>query len=48
MDLAVHIKLVIPNTLDKLEFEVDQIYNGIRDESFVKVPEWDVGTPHFL
>ncbi len=48
MDLAVHIKSVIPNTLDKLEFEVDQEYSGIRDESFVKVPGWNVDKPYFF
>jgi len=48
MDLAVHIKSVIPNTLDKLEFAVDQEYSGIRDESFVKVPGWNVGKPYFF
>lgn len=48
MDLAVHIKSVIPNTLDNLEFEVDQEYSGIRDESFVTVPGWEIGEPYFF
>jgi hypothetical protein len=48
MDLAVHIKSVIPNTLDNLEFIVDQEYSGIRDESFVTVPGWEIGEPSFF
>lgn len=48
LDLAIHIKSVIPNTLDKLEFEVDQEYSGIRHESFVTVPGWDIGEPNFF
>ena len=48
MDLAVHIKSVIPNTLDKLEFVVDPEYSGIRGESFVTVPGWEIGEPSFF
>ena len=48
MDLAIHIKSVIPNTLDNLEFIVDKEFSGIHDESFVAVPGWEIGEPYFF
>mgnify|MGYP003342001798 CR=1 FL=1 len=42
LNLAIHIKSVIPNTLDNLQFEVDQKFSGIRKESFVSVPGWEI------
>jgi hypothetical protein len=48
MDLVVHIKSVIPNTLDNLVFVVDEKYSGIRHEPFVAVPGWNLGEPYFF
>jgi len=41
-------KSVIPNTLDALVFVVDEKYSGIRDETFVTVPGWNMGEPTFF
>ncbi|MFM7797037.1 MAG: hypothetical protein ACKO7N_09775 [Candidatus Nitrosotenuis sp.] len=48
LNLAIHIKSVIPNTLDNLQFEVDQKFSGIRKESFVSVPGWEIKDPYFF
>lgn len=47
VDLVIHIKSVIPNTLDNFQFVVDEINSGVRDESFVSVAGWNIGTPIF-
>ncbi|MBP0134061.1 MAG: hypothetical protein ITD40_03750 [Nitrosarchaeum sp.] len=48
MDLLIHIKSVIPNTLDNFQFVVEEDYSGIHDEKFVSVAGWNIAEPIFF
>ena len=48
MNLAIHVKSIIPFELEHLQFETEPKYSGIRNESFVSVPGYEIKKPYFF